>query len=549
MGYCYCHESVRNCEILPLLPIWWGDLIGDVPIGWMLRQAAHSPVEEGCGPWYNPRCEGVGWRWSALCPSSLTHFLRLLYEASEKGVTVLRKISLLCLALLASIALLSTPVAAAATPFPQTGYSITNDKILDYFNHRGGVRVFGYPISRDFDFMGTRVQFFQRAVLQIQPDGGVGLLNLLSNDLLPYTRINGSTFPAADPQLLAAAPFPSDPDYTSKAIDFVKANAPDNWQGMNTNFFSTFMNTVTAQDAFPNGGNTALLPLINLEIWGLPTSSPAYDPNNSNFVYLRFQRGIMHFDKTTGLTQGILLGDYLKSIITGQNLPADLAQEAQGSKLYQQYNNSVPNGVSRPADLPGTNLFAAFEKDGVVVPTPAPATPTPVATPTPAVTPTPQPPANIDIEGSPQFINVISDALNLLANKSPYNYSIVKQYVYKIQLIDSSTAYNDYPNHALDFNEAAAYVQSWYGYQDQQTEWVAGVIVHNAVLMSLYYQGQPTNTIAAETQALTRQQDVIAAVDTTSNPEGQFRDYMQKALNNVTGWFGDYQTPPGPQNP
>jgi hypothetical protein len=469
-------------------------------------------------------------------------------ETSEKGEIVLRTISLVLLALLASLAMLVTP-AVAARSFPETGYSITNDKILDYFDHRGGVRVFGYPISREFDFMGTRVQFFQRAVLQIQPDGSVGLLNLLSDDLLPYNRINGSVFPSADPQLLAAAPSPSDPDFAAKALSFVQQYAPDNWQGMQTNFFSTFNSTVTAQDAFPSGGDSGLLPLINLEIWGLPTSQPAYDPSNNNFVYLRFQRGIMQYDKTSGLTQGILLGDYLKSVITGQNLPGDLAQEAQGSKLFRQYDNGVANGVARPSELPGTNLFAAFEKDGVVVPTPAPATPTPVPTPTPAVTPTPQAPAEIQVVGPPQFTSVITDALNLLAAKSPYNYSIVKQYVYRIQLIDSSTPTVDYAAHSIDFNEEAAYVEPWYGHQDQQTEWVAGVIVHNAVHIWQYYRGVPTHTPDAELEALTRQEDVMAAVDTTTNPQGQFRDFVRSAINNNTGWFSDFQVPPGPKNP
>ena len=465
---------------------------------------------------------------------------------------MLRTIGIVATLLAAALALLVTP-ASAARPFPETGYSITNDKFLDYFDHRGGARTLGFPISREFEFMGTEVQFFQRAVLQMQPNGGVGLLNLLSQDMLPYTRINGSTFPASDPALLSAAPSPTDPDYAAKALDFVRAYAPDNWEGMQTNFYTTFLNTVTYQDAFPDGGgDPGLLPLINLEIWGLPTSRPAYDPNNGNFVYLRFQRGIMHFDKTDGLTQGILLGDYLKSVITGQNLPADLAQEAQGSKLFRQYDNGVPGGVARPGDLPATDLFAAFEKDGVVVPTPVPATPTPVASPTPvppAATPTPQPPAQIEVTGKPEFVSIINDALSLLADKSPYNYSIVKQYVYKIQLADTSIPFTDLAAHTINFNEAAAYVEDWNGHRDAQVEWVAGDIVHQAVHISQYVRGLPTNTPASEMEALIRQQDVIAGTDTTNNPPGQFRDYMQKVINNPTGWFTEFALPPGPQNP
>ncbi|MHB0871387.1 MAG: hypothetical protein ACYC5J_18300, partial [Chloroflexota bacterium] len=295
-----------------------------------------------------------------------------------------RRISLILLTLVAALALLFTP--AAARPFPETGFSVDNTRFLDFFDHRGGPRVLGFPISREFDFMGTRVQFFQRAVLQLTPDGGVALLNILDQGLLPYTHINGSSFPAPEEALTQAAPSPADPDYAAKAIDFVRANAPDSFQGMNTNFFATFSSTVSAQDAFPNGGDAGLLPLINLEIWGLPTSRPTPDPNNSNFVYLRFQRGIMHFDRSSGLTQGILIGDYLKSLLTGTNLPGDLAQEAQASKLIRQYNNAAPNGLNRPQELPATNLLAAFEPDGVTIPTPAPATATP-APPAPTATP------------------------------------------------------------------------------------------------------------------------------------------------------------------
>ena len=57
------------------------------------------------------------------------------------------------------------------------------------------------------------------------------------------------------------------------------------------NFFRTFSTTVTYADAFPNrDGPESLLPLLNLELWGAPTSEPARDPKNNNFVYQRFQR-------------------------------------------------------------------------------------------------------------------------------------------------------------------------------------------------------------------------------------------------------------------
>ena len=90
--------------------------------------------------------------------------------------------------------------------------------------------------------------------------------------------------------------------------------------------------------------------------------APRRDPGNSNFVYQRFQRGVMHFDATTGRTQGLLLADYLKAILRGRDLPADLAQAARGSKYFGQYCLSSARWLCRPADLPATDLTFAFEQ-------------------------------------------------------------------------------------------------------------------------------------------------------------------------------------------
>ena len=120
---------------------------------------------------------------------------------------------------------------------------------------------------------------------------------------------------------------------------------------------------MTYDDAFPNGGPASLLPLFNLQIWGAPTSKPTRDPKNNDFVYLRFQRGIMHYDDGCKCTQGLLLGDYLKALITGENLPIDLEAQAQENPLLRQYQNSAGNGLARAAvALPGSNFKDGFEK-------------------------------------------------------------------------------------------------------------------------------------------------------------------------------------------
>lgn len=249
--------------------------------------------------------------------------------------------------------------------FAQTGYRVGDDAFWNYFQARGGLRTFGYPVSNVFMLFGMQVQIFQRQILQLRPDGGVQTMNVLDDGLLPYTHMNGSTFPAPDQNVISQSPKPSDQNYLPTAMDFVRAMAPDTFEGEPVNFSKTFFSSVTAKDAYPNGapdGGDALVPYFNLEIWGLPTSKPAHDPNNPGFIYQRFQRGIMHYDKSCGCTQGLLLADYVKSLLTGSNLPADLAAEAKGSKLLNQLRPGAPQSLARPNDLPGTDLTNGFRR-------------------------------------------------------------------------------------------------------------------------------------------------------------------------------------------
>lgn len=247
--------------------------------------------------------------------------------------------------------------------FAQTGYRIDNDAFWAYFQARGGLATFGYPVSRTFQLLGFTTQLFQRQAMQLAPDGSVRLLNLLDPGLLPYTQFNGSSFPAADPKMVAAAPAAGSPGYADAIVQFVRASAPDSFQNKPTNFFKTFQGTVSLAQAFPNGGGSpALLPLLNLEVWGAPTSPPTVDPTNSNFIYQRFQRGVMHFDAACSCTQGILFGDYLKEILLGKGMPPDLAGEAEHSPLLQQYDPDSPTWRMRPDALPSTDLTFAFEK-------------------------------------------------------------------------------------------------------------------------------------------------------------------------------------------
>ncbi len=290
--------------------------------------------------------------------------------------------------LAASSAVLPPGRATRAQPvcFPETGFCITNPAFLEYFNLRGGVRILGYPISRQFVLEGFPVQFFQRVVLQQQPDNRVARLNILDPNVLPLTRANGSVFPGPDPALAAAAPDVGSPNYAERVVEFVRSVAPNTWNGLPVNFERLFQTTVPTEIVFPGVANPdpALVTLLNLEIWGVPTSYPAFDPTNPGFVYQRFQRGIMHFRAQVPVTEGILVGDYLKSVITGQNLPPDLAEDVAGSRYLNQWQPGAPNWLARPSALVNTDLTNAFVPELPGYPTPPPAAPGP---PTPIVVP------------------------------------------------------------------------------------------------------------------------------------------------------------------
>ena len=89
--------------------------------------------------------------------------------------------------------------------FTQTGYRISEDAFWNYFQVRGGAaHASAIPSPTPSTCTGTKVQIFQRQILQLRPDGGVQTMNILDDGLLPYTRMNGSTFPAADPSVIVA---------------------------------------------------------------------------------------------------------------------------------------------------------------------------------------------------------------------------------------------------------------------------------------------------------------------------------------------------------
>src|SRR5260370_8070600 len=105
------------------------------------------------------------------------------------------------------------PVSPGADPsfFPATGYRVASPAVLDYFQHRGGVRTFGYPVSNEFPLLGKRVQLFQRQLLEIASDGTIIPANILDPDILPITRIACLNLPAPHPAIRPPTPTPPPP--------------------------------------------------------------------------------------------------------------------------------------------------------------------------------------------------------------------------------------------------------------------------------------------------------------------------------------------------
>jgi hypothetical protein len=231
--------------------------------------------------------------------------------------------------------------------FVQTNFRV-DDQAVSFFQSRGAVDTFGYPISRLFTFLGCPVQMYQRLIIQLCPGAGPQLINLLDPDIFPYTRVNGSVFPTPDDQLKARTPAVGSADYAN-ILTFIQSVTPDTYNAQPVNFWKTFM---------ARGG---------LEILGAPISQPQPDPTNNNFIYMRFQRVILHFHPTVGgtITEPLLLADYLKQIMLGPNapsLPPDLQQQASGSRFYGQYCRGGTRWLCRPDALGGTDLTFAFEQ-------------------------------------------------------------------------------------------------------------------------------------------------------------------------------------------
>jgi hypothetical protein len=106
--------------------------------------------------------------------------------------------------------------------------------------------------------------------------GGTGMASAAS-------PLDGLTIPAVDPALVFVAPTPDQPNYDARLQAFLSVTVPDVWNGQPVDFLSTLNDT-------------------GADVLGVPTSQPAADPHNPQFVYQRFQNGVLFYNAAEGTT-------------------------------------------------------------------------------------------------------------------------------------------------------------------------------------------------------------------------------------------------------
>jgi hypothetical protein len=265
----------------------------------------------------------------------------------------------------------TTPSVGAAAQtdqrfYPESGYRVDNDQIWSYFSQKGGPRSFGYPISRTFRLFGLPTQIFQRHVMQVDPQAGVVVVNLVDAQWMPYTTIGWTAVPPYDQSLTSTAPAPGSADWVDDMLAYVKAALPDTFEGAPTNFYQTFAQTIAAYDpSITDPTAQAIAVLQNLDVWGIPVSRAMRDPGNPGDIVVRLERGIFRFRTSCSCTEPLPLGAAFKGLITGSELLADLEQQRKDSPFLRQYDLETHTGPYRAWELHETDLHYAFLQSNV----------------------------------------------------------------------------------------------------------------------------------------------------------------------------------------
>jgi hypothetical protein len=114
-----------------------------------------------------------------------------------------------------------------------------------------------------------RVHALKRVIVA----GALVLAIAVPGTVMAAGPLDGLTIPPPDPALVFVTPSPDQPNYSARALAFVQSTVPDM-------FISAYND---------NGG---------MDVLGMPTSAPTADPKNPNFIYQRFQNGVLFYNAT-----------------------------------------------------------------------------------------------------------------------------------------------------------------------------------------------------------------------------------------------------------
>ena len=263
--------------------------------------------------------------------------------------------------------------------FARTGHHVCG-KFLDFFETRGGLEIFGYPLTQAFvdpTHHNLRVQYFQRARMEEHPSNPPAYqvqLGLLVDEL-------GHVYPPAGPE---EVPAPGDPAHHY---------FPET-QHVVSHAFLTF---------FREHGS--------LDIFGYPRSEMIYE---DGLVVQYFQRARMEWHRENPPGQQIILSNVGEWYIERFGIPGDYDQPREAD-APEEGLLATPSPERSRIYLPYILVDAqptAPAKPAVPAPTKTPfATPTSLPTPVPLPTSAPPPtaiaPSNnvtaLDVSGSVRY--------------------------------------------------------------------------------------------------------------------------------------------------
>jgi hypothetical protein len=221
--------------------------------------------------------------------------------------------------LLASVIIFTTATAVTARTepetckyFDETGHYVCGP-YLEYFRAKGGLEIFGYPLTEAFDdptHGGLRVQYFQRARMELHPDGAGGyrvLLGLLIDEL-------GYSFPP-----IGADQIPSSNDDTQHYF-------PETKHVVSHAFLRAFRE---------KGG---------LEIFGYPRSEFIYE--NGTIVQY-FQRARMEWHPDRAPSSQIVLSNVGELYLERFGVPGDYDEPAPPPNRSQATSKAAPVDTGR----------------------------------------------------------------------------------------------------------------------------------------------------------------------------------------------------------